>query len=160
MSCKESLDTSTPQGSFVLTIFAGLAQLERDTIVERTTAGRNARGRVDGERGGRVPLGYTRTDDGPKVDADTAELVRRIFTLRKAGATLTAIADALNADGIPTARNGQWHASSVRVVLGNADAYTGGTRGASDARWPRIISPRIARAVANLDGRRNVERAA
>ena len=55
VSCKESLDTSTPQGQFVLTMFAAMARLERDTIVERTSAGRNARGKVDGERGGRMP---------------------------------------------------------------------------------------------------------
>jgi site-specific DNA recombinase len=45
VSCNESLDTSTPAGNFVLTMFAALAQLERDTIVARTTAGRNERGK-------------------------------------------------------------------------------------------------------------------
>jgi DNA invertase Pin-like site-specific DNA recombinase len=44
-------------------MFASLPQLERDTIVERTTAGRNERGKRDGEKGGRVPLGYIRTLD-------------------------------------------------------------------------------------------------
>ena len=43
VSCKESLDTSTPTGKFVLTMFAALAQLDRDNIVKRTTDGRDAR---------------------------------------------------------------------------------------------------------------------
>ena len=58
VSVKESIDTSTPSGKFVLTIFAALAQLERDNIVERTTDGRNSRGKRDGEKGGKVPVGY------------------------------------------------------------------------------------------------------
>jgi DNA invertase Pin-like site-specific DNA recombinase len=33
-------------------MFASLAQLERDVITERTTGGRNERGKIDGEKGG------------------------------------------------------------------------------------------------------------
>ena len=81
VSCKESLDTSTPAGAFVLTMFAALAQLERDTIVERTTAGRNARGRKDGEKGGRVPYGYLRTSEGIVIDPERARIVQAMLTL-------------------------------------------------------------------------------
>lgn len=35
-SLKESIDTSTPQGQFMLTVFGALAQLERDCIRQRT----------------------------------------------------------------------------------------------------------------------------
>lgn len=145
VSCRESLDTTTPSGSFVLTLFAALAQLERDTIVERTTAGRNARGRVDGERGGRVPFGYRRADDGLTVDDDAAAIVRRIIAeRRRKGGTLESIADGLNRDGIATPRGGQaWRPSSVAAVLANRDAYAGGTRGASSVRWPAIIGERV-----------------
>ena len=39
-SLKESwLDTTTPQGKFLLTVFAGLSQFERDLIVDRTNDG-------------------------------------------------------------------------------------------------------------------------
>ena len=48
VSVKESLDTSSPSGRFALTMFAAIAQLERDTIVARTRDGRNARGKIDG----------------------------------------------------------------------------------------------------------------
>ena len=52
-SLKESwLDTTTPQGKFVFTIFAGVSQLERDLIAERTREGlKSARSR--GRMGGR-----------------------------------------------------------------------------------------------------------
>lgn len=146
VSCKESLDTSTPAGQFVLTIFAGLAQLERDTIVARTTDGRNARGKVDGEKGGRLPMGYARqlvagkaTGEVFTVDGEAA-LVRRIFALRSAGATLTQIANELNGAGIKTRRGGQWHASSVREVLLNEADYRGGRRNGSGRQWPVILA--------------------
>jgi DNA invertase Pin-like site-specific DNA recombinase len=45
------LDTSTPQGQLVFTIFAALCQFERDLTVERTKSGlaaANARGRYGG----------------------------------------------------------------------------------------------------------------
>ena len=51
-SMKESwLDTTTPQGQFLFTVFAGLAQLERDLISQRTKEGlgaAKARGRMGG----------------------------------------------------------------------------------------------------------------
>lgn len=52
-SLKESwLDTTTPQGKFVFTIFAGVSQLERDLIAERTKEGLKA-ARARGRKGGR-----------------------------------------------------------------------------------------------------------
>jgi len=39
VSKKEALDTRTPQGRFVLTIFGALATLERETILERQREG-------------------------------------------------------------------------------------------------------------------------
>ena len=39
VSLKENVDTSTPQGKFMLTVFAGLAQLERDSILQRQREG-------------------------------------------------------------------------------------------------------------------------
>ena len=39
ISLREKLDTTTPQGRFILTVFAGLAELERETITERQREG-------------------------------------------------------------------------------------------------------------------------
>ena len=141
VSCKESLDTSTPQGRFVLTMFAALAELERDNIAERTTAGRNQRGRLDGERGGRIPMGYIRKPENDiMIDEPRAALVRRIFALRRTGCTLMAIAELLNAEGIQTQRGHIWHASSVREILKNERAYQGGKRWESEIHWPVILA--------------------
>lgn len=145
VSCKESFDTSTPTGALMLTIFAAMAQWEKDTIKQRTTDGRNARGKIDGEKGGRVPMGYTRTMDASKATGEIttvdeeARIVRTIYDRRARGATLTAIANELNAGGITTRRGRQWHASSVREVLLNEAAYRGGPRNGSGRTWPVVL---------------------
>ena len=52
-SLKESwLDTTTPQGKLMFTIFAGLSQFERDLISERTKEGLQA-AKARGRKGGR-----------------------------------------------------------------------------------------------------------
>jgi len=44
------MDTTTATGKFVLRMFAALAELERDTISERTIAALEQRGRTVGMR--------------------------------------------------------------------------------------------------------------
>ena len=39
ISLKEKIDTSTPQGKFMLTVFAAMAELERESILERQKEG-------------------------------------------------------------------------------------------------------------------------
>lgn len=39
VSLKECIDTSTPQGKFMLTVFAAIAELERESILERQREG-------------------------------------------------------------------------------------------------------------------------
>lgn len=51
ISQKEAINTSTPQGRFVLTLFAALAELERENILERQAEGiaiAKAEGRMTG----------------------------------------------------------------------------------------------------------------
>jgi DNA invertase Pin-like site-specific DNA recombinase len=55
VSQKEAFDTSTPQGKFVLTIFAGLAELERENILQRQKEGIEA-AKVRGANFGRPKL--------------------------------------------------------------------------------------------------------
>jgi site-specific DNA recombinase len=136
VSCKESLDTTTSAGQFTLTIFAALAQLERDTIVERTTAGRNQRGKADGEKGGRLPYGYRRTAVEIVVDEEAAANVAHIFALRSNGASLWTIARSLSG---PSPRGGAWYPSGISNILRNESAYKGGPRGESNVHWPTIL---------------------
>lgn len=55
----------------------------------------------------------------PGLASHAPELSGRISALREQGLSLQAIADALNADGVPTPRGGrQWRPSSVQATLG------------------------------------------
>lgn len=57
ISLKESVDTETPQGRFMLTIFAALAELERETILQRQREG-IAIAKQQGKYKGRKPLPF------------------------------------------------------------------------------------------------------
>lgn len=97
-------DMSTPQGRAMVRMLGVFAELERDLISQRTKDGLAAK-RAAGVKVGR-----------PRNLPD--RVVNRIRRERAAGASLTAIADRLTDDAIPTSQGGQrWHASTVRAVL-------------------------------------------
>lgn len=97
------VDTTTPTGELVANITSSVAQWERRIIGQRTSEALQAM-KARGVRLGR-----------PVVLAD--EIRARIAAARSGGSSLRAIADSLNEEGVPTARGGRWHASTVRAVL-------------------------------------------
>lgn len=56
ISLKENFDTSTPQGEFMLTVFAGIATLERKMMLQRQKEG-IAIAKAEGKYKGRQPKG-------------------------------------------------------------------------------------------------------
>jgi DNA invertase Pin-like site-specific DNA recombinase len=123
-SVSESLDTSTPHGRFVLTLFGGLSQMEREQIAERTR-GALAWKRENGQPTSHPPLGFTPNGKRSRMVPVPAELavVRRIFTLRKRGESYRKIACRLNTEGASTKRGGRWHAVTVAKVVRRRSAY-------------------------------------
>lgn len=63
-SLKEAIDTTTPQGQFMLTVFGALAQLERDCIRQRTEEGR------------RIAMQEGRITGRPKVQVDKKQFLQ------------------------------------------------------------------------------------
>lgn len=112
------LDTSTPVGKFISTIFAGFAEWEASLITDRVMTGKVHNAKQGGYNGARCPLGYDY--DGkvftPNKDADTVKL---IFSLYADGKNLSAIADQLNATATPTASGGKWYPATVKYILRN-----------------------------------------
>lgn len=98
---------TTPHGEAMVGVSAVFSQLERRLISQRTSAALAAK-KAAGMRLGRprtLPLA----------------IVERIVAERKAGATMTAIADQLTAEGVPRAQGGlRWYASTVSAVLDSA----------------------------------------
>ena len=58
VSTKENVDTTTPQGRFMLTVFAALSELERENILERQREG-IAIAKAEGKYKGRKPIPVT-----------------------------------------------------------------------------------------------------
>ncbi len=75
------------------------------------------------------------------INPAQATIVRRIFALKRQGKNQSAIARALNDQGVATGKGGaQWYPSSVREVLQRRAIYRGGQRGKSDTCWPVILA--------------------
>jgi DNA invertase Pin-like site-specific DNA recombinase len=98
------VDTTTAQGQLVCHVMASFAEFERKLIGERTKAAM-ATLKAHGVRVGR-----------PRELPD--DVVDRIVRERNDGATLTALADRLTDEGVPTAHGSdRWYPSTVRGVL-------------------------------------------
>jgi len=120
----QAVDTSSAIGRFFLTMVAGLAELERNQIGERTSAALSHLRDVEGVKLGGAALGWRRTEktdkNGRRIVADAqAELdtVARILELRAEGLAYRAIAARLAAEGCATKRGGRWQAQTVRRVV-------------------------------------------
>jgi DNA invertase Pin-like site-specific DNA recombinase len=110
---------------FLLHLYASLAEKERALISSRTKAAlaaRKARGLPNG--GGDLVTARKAAADANRAQADAhaAKVLPVIRRAQKHGATsLRAVAEALNALGIQTARGGTWAASSVKNVLDRSE---------------------------------------
>lgn len=100
------LDTQTLEGRLAAEALETVGGLERRKLEQRTRNG------LEAARDGRRAAGRSAVSDRPSLE-------RRISALRASGMTLQAIADTLNAEGVPTVRGGaQWRPSSVQTAAG------------------------------------------
>jgi DNA invertase Pin-like site-specific DNA recombinase len=109
---------------FILHLFAALAEKERSLISARTKAALAAAKERGVQLGGpKLRIARKAAVAALKANADhhATNVIPIIREIQRAGGkTLRAIADALNARGIATARGGSWHATSVKNVLARA----------------------------------------
>lgn len=108
--------------SFMLHIYAAVAEKERSMISERTRAALAAK-RRQGVRLGNprnLPQAQAtgRAIQHERADSRAANVMPVIREMQALGVnTLAGIADALNKRGIPAARGGAWHPASVGRVI-------------------------------------------
>lgn len=99
-SVSESLDISSPAGVMLVQVLASFAQYERATIKARMVEGfeekRKQGGKVGGDEAGL--FGYKREKGVIVIDEAEAQVIRKIFQLRKEGKTQQAIADILKSE--------------------------------------------------------------
>lgn len=106
---------------FQLHLYAALAEQERKFISERTKAALKAAKERGVQLGGLRDKTMKRNEAIQKRAKTEAEKAMRIIgPLRKAGLTLSAIADTMNEMGAKSSRGGKWSATQVMRVLGRA----------------------------------------
>jgi len=89
------LDTASGAGAQAMVVLRALERWRREPHPRRAPRGR------------------------PALSRRAPELAERMNEMRRAGMSLRAIADTLNAEGVPTHRGGaRWRASSVQAALG------------------------------------------
>lgn len=113
------IDTSTPMGEYVFTMFAALGQLERQITAEKTRVSL-AHKRESGLRyTGVTPYGYRCEGDVLIPDDDEQCVLAGIRDMRGEGRSFKAIADALNTRHVPTRSGKPWRWATVRNMLEN-----------------------------------------
>ena len=113
-----AIDTSNGMGRMFLTVLAGIAELERVQIGERTKAALDHL-RAQGKRTSLdAPYGYRLASNGTDILEDPKErrVVELIRSLQADGYSVRRIAAALSDRGIP-ARGTRWHPTTVQRVL-------------------------------------------
>jgi DNA invertase Pin-like site-specific DNA recombinase len=97
------LDTASPGGRTTALALASVAKWEHERVSERTRSG----------------LAAARAKRRAAAGPDWVKIRERIARMRADGMTLQAIADVLNAEGVPTQRGGaEWRPSSVQTAAG------------------------------------------
>ena len=138
----------TPTGRFTFTVMMGVAELERETIRDRTHAGIVRRVKAGSlYKTGAAPYGYSysKTTKQLTVDETTARTVRRIYKLYAEGNGVYRIAAILTREGAPSPgtvstkaytnrSEGAWLQTAVRSIL-RSPTYKG------EARYGKTQTP-------------------
>ena len=121
VSMQESFDTTTIYGRAMVGILSVFAQMERETITERTLMGHAGRAE-DGywHGGGTDPIGYDYIDGELVVNEEEAEQVRDVYALFASGFSVTEISRRM--DGRRT-KHGDWSHTSTVVILGSLGPF-------------------------------------
>lgn len=125
VSLKETLDTSTPWGRAMIGILAAFNQLDRETIVMRTSMGKNAKAKEGGYTGGKCPIGYRVKDKELVIDESEAEIVREVFRLREKNMAIRKIAESLASRGMYGRDGKPMFYTTVGSIINHREFYTG-----------------------------------
>jgi DNA invertase Pin-like site-specific DNA recombinase len=118
---------------FTRTVLHAAAEQAKRDVVRRLAAGRavKAATKPGSYVGGRPPFGYRAHGHELAIDADHAEIVRRIYKLARNGKSIREIAALIDAE-VP---NQRWHRTAIERIL-RRDVY-------KRERPGRIVDPRL-----------------
>ena len=140
VSMHESFDTSSAFGRAMVGILSVFAQLELETIKERTLAGRTGRAKKGKWHGGGTePIGYDYINGKLEINPEEAKQVKMVYQMYLHGHTVTDIS--LKMQGYKT-KHGDWsNLQTVSTVLDN-ELYAGVVH-FNDVRTPESHTPII-----------------
>jgi len=114
----EAIDTSTSTGRFMLTIFGGIAEMERGLISERTQEGMDQL-KAQNKRFTESIFGWDVNEDGmlePNwYEQDLIDWMD--WQIEDNGMSAAAVARSLNSRGITGKRGGKWQGQSVKRTI-------------------------------------------
>jgi len=126
---REQIDLSTPAGRMMRTMLAGVAQMERDLIRERSIAGQRAKSARGLWPGGQPGFGWVLEGEGkdarPVADLRERATLELMVKLTLAGSTTGQVAKELDRLGHPTRSGLPWNPTVVRRILRNPTLTTG-----------------------------------
>lgn len=117
-----SLNSRSAIGKVMLTLLSAFGEFERNLIAERTStalAHKKRHGRVFNH----LPYGFDRDGDNLIPSDKEQKVLRQIFTWRKEGESLSAIANRLNDLGVLSKTGGKWHAGTIAHMIKNIDLH-------------------------------------
>lgn len=125
ISMQESFDTSTPFGRAMVGILSVFAQLERESIRERSMLGQRERAKAGLHHGSRMsPIGYEFEGDSLVINEYEAAQVRLIYKLFLEGKSMASIAKYMREAGFSHKYSNYKNTRTVANILSRA-VYTG-----------------------------------
>ena len=125
-SATEPFETTTPMGKAMLGMLAVFAQLERETIIERTKMGRRASFQLGRWQGGKIPWGYQHTGTKGLLAPDpaVAPWVRELFAKAATGMGPHLLAQWLEQEHVRPPGGTIWYPRSIWMIL-QSPVYVG-----------------------------------
>lgn len=123
MYARESIPDG-PEGILLESLMEGLAEYYSADLRQKIIRGQKESAKKGRFPAGRLPIGYTRDDDGHIVpDPETAPAVRALFELQAAGATLAEEQALLEKYGLPAAKSSIWRMVRNEKYLGRFEIH-------------------------------------
>lgn len=123
------VDTSSSTGRFFLTVMAGVAEMERGLMIERTKAAL-AQLQAEGKRTGSIPYGYVLGEDGKSLldNPEEQKVIQAAVHLRRKGMSYYAIAKHLDTKRRMRSRSGKrFQVVQIQRMLRRAEAELAGS---------------------------------
>lgn len=125
----QPVDTSTAMGRFFLTVMAGVAEMERGLMIERTKAALTQL-QAEGKRTGSIPYGYVLGEDGKSLldNPEEQKVIQAAVHLRRKGMSYYAIAKHLDTKRRMRSRSGKrFQVVQIQRMLRRAEAELAGS---------------------------------